>query len=64
MFIKLYKIQLLVYLVMAVIVGGIIAIDNGVVRGAGFAIACFIFLTLFSYFSYKKQISKYGKRDI
>ncbi len=64
MFIKLYRTQLLVYFVMVVILGGMIAIDNGVLRGAGFSTSCFIFLTLYSYFSYKKQISKHGKRDI
>lgn len=64
MFVKLYKTQLIVYLVMSIIVGGMIAIDNGVVRGAVFAVACFIFLTLYSFLSHKKQMSKYGKKDI
>lgn len=64
MFVKLYKTQLITYLALSVIVGWLIAIENGLIRGAGFSIVCMIFLTSYSYFSYKKQISKYGKRDI
>jgi hypothetical protein len=49
---------------MSAVVGGLLAIENGIVRGSGFTITCFIFLTLYSYYTYKKKISKHGKRDI
>lgn len=58
MFLKLYRPQLIIYFVMSLIVGGLIAIGNGLIRGIGFSIVCMVFLSLYSYFSYKKKIFK------
>ncbi len=58
MFLKLYRPQLIIYFVMSLIVGGLIAIGDGLIRGVGFSIVCMAFLTLYSYFSYKKKMSE------
>jgi len=63
-FFRLHKVQLIAYFLLSLICGGVISIENGLIRGLGFTVVCLIFLISISYFSYRKSISKYGKRDI
>ena len=63
-FFRLHKVQLIAYFLLSLICGGVISIENGLIRGLGFTVLCLVFLTSISYFSYRKSISKYGKRDI
>ena len=63
-FFSLYKVQIIAYLVLSFICGGVISIENGLLHGLGFTVACLVFLISISYFSYRKSISKYGKNNI
>jgi hypothetical protein len=63
-FFRLYKVQMITYLLLSLICGGVISIENGLFRGLGFTVVCLVFLISISYFSYRKSILKYGKRDI
>ncbi|SFR54609.1 hypothetical protein SAMN04488070_1859 [Pseudidiomarina maritima] len=63
-FFKLYKLQLIVYFALAALVGGLISVESGLFRGFAFSIGCFLFLTVISYITYRKNLSKYGNNDI
>ncbi|GAA5134725.1 hypothetical protein GCM10025767_11400 [Thalassotalea piscium] len=63
-FFRLYKVQIIVYLILSFICGGVISIENGLIRGVGFSVVCSFFLIFISYISYRKSISKYGKNNI
>ncbi|CAM3411585.1 DUF1328 domain-containing protein [Shewanella violacea] len=63
-FFRLYKVQIIVYLLLLLVCGGFISIENGLLRGLGFSVVCLVFLCVISYISYRNSISKYGKRDI
>jgi hypothetical protein len=63
-FFKLYRTQLLAYFVLTSLVGGLLSIESGLLRGMAFTIGCFLFLAAVSYGTYRKHLSKYGKNDI
>jgi hypothetical protein len=62
-FLRLFKAQIILYLVFSLVVGGLISIENGLLRGVFFTMFVFGLGVFTSYYNYRKIFSKYGKKD-